>query len=94
MYNVEIAKDLEKVHRNSLMRIAKRCGFTRIEFLTLGTWEIEDLILARLDQGILERKRFLARIKQLTKEMDMLRQTSIFDFLKIHHEEITNTEKP
>jgi DNA-directed RNA polymerase specialized sigma subunit len=73
---------------NSLLRIAKACGISREAVVQLSDWEREDLILSTLAQRRDERKRLKAEIRKLEQEIDMLRQTSIFDFLKIHHEEI------
>jgi len=82
-----------KSYRNSLLRIAKCCEIPQTVTDSSALWEIEDAILSRLDQGKLEKKRGMATIKKQQKELDMLRQTSIFDFLKIHYEEIINKEE-
>lgn len=82
--------DSEK-HRNSLTRVAKALGWKEQDYARKDTWEIEDRILMTIEQRRLELKRKERLIKNLQKEMDMLRQTSIFDFLKIHHEEIQDT---
>lgn len=79
-------------HRNSLLRIAACCGIPHFLLETMSIWDIEDAILSRLDQGKLEKKRGLAKIKELQKQIDMLKQISIFDFLKIHHDEIKTQE--
>ena len=86
------ATEAKKSHRNCLLRIAKAYGFKDGSIKMMDNWEIEDLMLSRIEQGKLACKRSSSTIKQLKKEIDMLRQTSIFDFLKIHHEEIKSQQ--
>lgn len=84
----------EEKHRNSLLRISNCCEIPRLFTDTLSTWEIEDAILSRLDQGKLAKINGEKKIRNLQKQIDMLKQISIFDFLKIHYDEIQSQKTP
>lgn len=84
--------DREK-HHYSLTRIAKALGFNSEVARGKQVYDLEDVICGVLEQRRLEMRRLRRTITDLEGEIDMLRQTSIFDFLKVHHEEIRRSTR-
>jgi hypothetical protein len=94
MDNQEMRQQQIKLQVNSLKRVLKICGYSHEVLTNLDNWELEDLAQQYVGQLHLALKREQAKVKRLKGEIDMLRQTSIFDFLKIHHEEIKAQQTP
>ena len=92
MENEETYEEVKLAHKNSLLRIARALNIPRDKLFWRDVWSIEDTILSKIYQSVALHNRSQATIRKQQEEIDMLRQTSIFDFLKIHHGEIKSQE--